>query len=107
MIVMMNVLRARPGCGQDVERAFDARERLLSEFEGFAGFELLRRDEDDEYISLTRWESMDAFEQWMSSEHFARAHSKRHRYGEIVRGTELRRYELLDVEAPAIAGGRG
>jgi heme-degrading monooxygenase HmoA len=101
MIVVMNVLRAREGRAEDVERAFFERERSLSEMDGFAGFELLRLDREDEYVAMTRWDDHDSFRAWVDSDFFKRAHDRRHGYGAMVRGTEVRTYEVLDVEAPA------
>jgi heme oxygenase (staphylobilin-producing) len=99
MIVVMNVVRALEGREEDFERAFLTRERLLAQVEGFAGFELLRRDRDAEYVVLTRWESREAFQAWVRSDLFRRSH--RHRDGQLAHGNELRTYEVIDVEVPA------
>ena len=100
MIVVMNVVRAADGRAEDFEEAFLSRERLLRGAEGFAGFELLRRDRDSEYIVLTRWESRDDFHAWVRSDLFKRSHS--HRNGDTLALTnELRHYDVLDVEVPA------
>ena len=99
MFIVMNVVRAKEGRAEDFERAFLERERLLNRAEGFAGFELLRRDRDREYVVLTRWENEDAFKAWVGSDLFKRSH--RHRDGELAHGNEIRRYEVLDVEVPA------
>jgi heme-degrading monooxygenase HmoA len=98
MIVVMNILRAHEGRAEDLERAFLNRERLLNGAEGFAGFEFLRRDSDDEYVVLTRWESQDHFWDWVHSNRFQKAHRKSQ--NELATGPELRYYDVLDVEAP-------
>jgi heme-degrading monooxygenase HmoA len=99
LVIVMNVVQAKEGRAEDFERAFMERERLLNQAEGFAGFELLRRDKDGEYIVLTRWESDEAFKAWVGSDLFKRSH--RHRDGELAHGSEIRRYEVIDVEVPA------
>jgi heme-degrading monooxygenase HmoA len=99
VVIVMNVVQAKEGRVEDFERAFLERERLLNQAEGFAGFELLRRDRDREYIVLTRWESEAAFKAWVGSDLFNRSH--RHRDGELAHGNEIRRYEVLDIEVPA------
>lgn len=99
MIVVMNVVRAAEGRAEDFEQAFLTRERLLNQAEGFRGFELLRRDTDCEYVVLTRWESREDFRAWVRSDLFRRSHS--HRDGELATASELRSYDVLDVEVPA------
>jgi heme-degrading monooxygenase HmoA len=95
----MNVVEAKEGRVEDFERAFRERERLVSQAEGFVGFELLRRDRDREYIVLTKWESDEAFKGWVGSDLFKRSH--RHADGEFAHGNEVRRYDVLDVEVAA------
>ena len=98
MIVVMNVVQAAPGRAADFERAFLERERLLHLAEGFRGFELLRRDRGDEYVVLTRWQSAEAFRGWVTGELFRRSHQRRE--GVLATASELRTYEILDVEVP-------
>jgi heme oxygenase (mycobilin-producing) len=100
MIVVMNVVRAVEGRAEDFERAFLTRERLLNQAEGFRGFELLRRDKDAEYVVVTKWDSKEAFRNWVHSDLFKRSHSRRDE-GQLAHGNELRVYEVLDVEVPA------
>lgn len=99
MIVVMNVVRAVEGRAEEFEEAFLTRERLLAQAPGFRGFELLRRDKEDEYVVLTRWEDRAAFQSWVRSDLFKRAHTRRD--GELASGSELRTYDVLDVEVPA------
>lgn len=99
MIVVMNVVQALEGREEDFEQAFLQRERLLAQADGFAGFELLRRNQGAEYVVLTRWESREAFQGWVKSDLFKRSH--RHREGALAHGNELRMYDVLDVEVPA------
>ena len=101
MIVVMNVVRAVEGRAEDFERAFLTRERLLNQAEGFRGFELLRRDKDAEYVVLTKWDSKEAFRNWVHSDLFKRSHSRDRDEGQLAHGNELRVYEVLDVEVPA------
>jgi len=100
VIVVMNVVRTVEGRALDFERAFLTRERLLAQAEGFKGFELLRRDRDDEYVVLTRWESREAFRAWVGSDLFKRSHSRRDE-GQLAHGNELRTYDVIDAEVPA------
>ena len=99
MIVVMNVVKAAEGRAADFEEAFMTRERLLSQAPGFAGFELLRRDREDEYVVLTRWEREEDFREWVGSDLFRRSHSRRDD-GELAHGNEVRLYQVLDAEVP-------
>ena len=99
MFVVMNVVEAKEGRVEDFERAFRERERLLTQAEGFVEFELPRRDQDREYIVLTKWESDEAFNAWVGSDLFKRSH--RHADGQFAHGNEIRRYDVLDVEVAA------
>jgi len=99
MVIVMNVVNVAEDRAEEFERAFLSRERLLNQADGFAGFELLRRDGHGEYVVLTRWESRDAFKAWVNSDLFRRAHSRRE--GGIAMGNELRTYDVLDAEVPA------
>ncbi len=101
MIVVMNVVRAVEGRAADFEEAFLTRERLLNQAEGFQGFELLRRDRDAEYVVLTKWDSKEAFKNWVHSDLFKRSHSRDRAEGQLAHGNELRVYEVLDAEVPA------
>lgn len=41
---------------------------------GFAGFQLLRANDQSHFIVSTTWESKQYFEDWIQSPHFAAAH---------------------------------
>ncbi len=100
MVVVMNVVRVAKDRIEEFERAFLTRERLLSQAAGFAGFELLRRDREQEYVVMTHWESREHFQAWVASDLFERSHS-RDREGSLALSSELRTYETLDAEVPA------
>jgi heme-degrading monooxygenase HmoA len=99
LFIVMNVVEAKEGRVEDFERAFRERERLVSQAEGFVGFELLRRDRDREYIVLTKWEDEATFKSWVGSDLFKRSH--RHADGQFAHGNEVRCYDVLDVEVAA------
>ena len=71
----------------------------VKEAEGFAGFVLLRRDRDGEYVVLSRWESEQAFRGWVDSDLFKMSH--RHADGELAQGSEVRNYDVIDARVPA------
>jgi len=103
MIVVMNVVTVDPENVATFEERFLTRERLLNEADGFAGFELLKREIDDgaEFSVMTHWDSQEAFQGWVQSDLFKRAHARDRANGSVARTSELRVYEVLDSEVPA------
>ena len=99
MLIVMNVVQVDEDRRQAFERAFLGRESHVHEAAGFAGFELLRRDRDGEYIVLTRWKDEGAFRACADSDAFKRSH--RHADGELAHGNEVRWYEVIDARVPA------
>ena len=99
MVVTMNVVQVKEERREAFEHAFLQRESHVHKAEGFAGFELLRRDREGEYIVLSRWESDEAFKAWVNSDLFKLSH--RHADGELAHGSELRQYEVIDSKVPA------
>lgn len=73
MFVAMNNFKVVPGKGEEFERIWRDRDSYLAEVPGVIRFALLRGD-DGEYISLSTWESRDAFYAWMQSPAFAAGH---------------------------------
>jgi heme-degrading monooxygenase HmoA len=97
----MNVVQVHEERRETFESAFLKRESHVSKAEGFAGFELLRREGEGvgEYVVLSRWESDEAFQAWVSSDLFKMSH--RHADGELAHGSEVRHYEVIDTKVPA------
>jgi heme oxygenase (staphylobilin-producing) len=99
LVIVMNVVNVEEERREAFERAFLERERRVHRAEGFAGFELLRRDREGEYVVLTRWESREAFLGWVNSDLFKASHG--HADGELAHGSEVRHYEVIDTKVPA------
>lgn len=76
IFVAMNHFRVNPERGADFEEHWRKRESYLVDMPGFVGFALLRGDEAGHYISHTTWESRMAFDAWVGSESFRKAHSQ-------------------------------
>lgn len=99
MLVVMNVVHVKEERREAFERAFLGRESHVHKADGFAGFELLRRDESDEYVVLSRWVDAASYEAWRDGELFKRSH--RHAEGQLAEGSEVRTYTVLDSRVPA------
>ncbi len=100
MYLVMNVVHVNEEKREAFERTFLERESHVHKAEGFAGFELLRRDRDGEYVVLTRWESKEAFDAWASSDLFKQSHRHTER-NPIGMDNEVRHYEVIDTRVPA------
>lgn len=76
-IVQINLLTVPEGMGPALEQRFANRKRAVDGTPGFEGFDLLRptSGDNDRYMVLTRWESQEAFEQWLNSRDFQTGHA--------------------------------
>lgn len=72
--VVMNVVEVPTTGTEAFEEAFAQRQSRLKDVDGFTGFELMRRDNDQEFLVISRWRDEDAFSAWRSSDHFKQAH---------------------------------
>lgn len=74
-IVVANRLPIAKGYEKEFEKRFEHRLRSVDQMPGFIRIEILRPLLGNNYIILTYWESKAAFETWMKSESFKRAHA--------------------------------
>ncbi len=79
MLVAMNRFKIAKGFEESFERIWRERDSYLSQVPGFKSFTLLKgtqREDHVLYASHTIWESVSAFEAWVGSEHFRKAHTR-------------------------------
>lgn len=77
-IVQINLLTVPEGMGPQLEKRFANRKKAVDGTPGFEGFDLLRPtsgEGNDRYMVLTRWESQEAFENWLNSRDFQQGHA--------------------------------
>jgi heme oxygenase (mycobilin-producing) len=103
-VVVINAVNVPEERKAEFEDRFAKRAGKVSGAEGFEAFELLRPAEGERYLVYTRWESRDAFEQWMQSAQFSEGH-RQHRGedGPVSRESEVWSFEVLESEY-ALAG---
>ena len=78
--VTMNRVYLTDEYSAEFEQRFRDRAGLVDDVPGFVRNMVLRPvSEDTPYVVLTVWESQDAFEKWVGSEAFKKAHSGRSR----------------------------
>lgn len=75
-VVRINSIEVPPGAGDAFAERFARRAGQVESQPGFEEFLLLRPSDDGtRWFVLTRWESEEAFQAWMSGRDFAAAHS--------------------------------
>jgi len=70
MIAIMNRLPVREGAADEVVRRFAGSRGYVQDFPGFVSMEVLRSEESDEVLVITRWRDREAFDAWVGSEEF-------------------------------------
>jgi heme-degrading monooxygenase HmoA len=98
LIVVMNVVSVKEENKEAFEQTFRGRESHVHKAEGFASFELLRRDVEGEYVVLSRWESEETYKAWRDSDLFKKSH--RHANGELAFDSRVRNYDVIDIRVP-------
>jgi heme-degrading monooxygenase HmoA len=101
LVSVMNVVRVKEENREAFERTFLERESRLHQAEGFAGFELLRRDRGGEYVVLSKWETKADFTAYVNSDLFRLSHQHTSDEGALAEGSEVRHYEVIDHRVPA------
>jgi heme-degrading monooxygenase HmoA len=76
MIAVINRLPVKEGMADQVVERFANGRGFVQDFPGFVSMEVLRSEEADEVLVITRWQDKDAFDSWVHSEEFARAHGQ-------------------------------
>jgi heme oxygenase (staphylobilin-producing) len=97
MIAVFNRLPVKKGAaGQIVERFANSRGHV-QDFPGFVSMEVLSSEGtegSDEVLVVTRWRDKAAFDSWVASEEFKRAHG-RGGGGDLLRGhPQMSTYEV-------------
>lgn len=76
MIAVVNSLPTKEGsAGKIVDRFAESRGHV-QRFPGFVSMEVMRSEEDDEVLVVTRWQNRASFDAWVRSDEFARAHGQ-------------------------------
>lgn len=101
MYTVMNVVHVTEENAEAFEQQFAQRESHVHKAEGYAGFELLRRDAEGEYIVLSRWQTKEAYEAWRDGDLFKKSHRHVGAKGQLADFGEVRNYDVLETRVPA------
>jgi heme-degrading monooxygenase HmoA len=93
MIAVVNRLPVKEGMADEVVDRFAGGRGFVQEFPGFVSMEVLRSDDGDEVMVITRWRDKQAFDSWVRSDAFNAAH--RRGSGGMLRGhPQMNTYEI-------------
>lgn len=101
-VVKINAVEVTADNAAEFERRFAARAGAVEHSEGFEAFELLRPTGDtSKYFVYTRWSSEDAYDAWLSSQDFAKAHAHvaadaKAAAAPVAHGAELLSFEVIE-----------
>lgn len=101
MIAIINRLPVKEGAADQIVERFAESEGDVQGFPGFVSMEVLRSDAADEVLVITRWQDREAFDAWVGSEEFRRAHG-RGGAGDLLRGhPQMGSYDVAVEREPA------
>ena len=102
MIAVINRLPVKERmAGQVVER-FAYGQGFVQEFPGFVSMEVLRSDGEDEVVVITRWRDKEAFDSWVHSDEFKKAHGRGGGSGLLRGHPQMGTYDVAVTREPEV-----
>jgi heme oxygenase (mycobilin-producing) len=104
-VVKINAVEVPADRAEEFEARFASRAGAVESSDGFEAFELLRPTGDaTRYFVYTRWASEEAYQAWLSSQDFAKAHAhvaaeKSGHAAPVAHGAELLSFEVIERKA--------
>src|ERR687885_1146067 len=100
MIAVVNRLPVKEGMADQVVERFADGRGFVQHFPGFVNMEVLRAEETDEVVVITRWQDKADFDAWVASDAFKMAHG-RGGGGGLLRGhPQMGTYEVAVMREP-------
>lgn len=103
MIAVVNRLPVKKGMADQVVERFAGGRGFVQHFPGFVNMEVLRSEDEDEVVVITRWRDKGAFDSWVQSDAFKMAHGRGGGSGLLRGHPQMSTYEVSvrrDPEAP-------
>lgn len=94
MIAIVNSLPVKEGAADEVVGRFADSRGDVQNFPGFVSMEVLRSEDAREVLVVTWWRDREAFDAWVGSEDFARAHARGGTGGLLTGHPKMTRYEV-------------
>ncbi len=102
MIAVINRLPVKEGVADQVVERFANSRAAVQGFPGFVSMEVLNSEAGNEVLVITRWQDKEAFESWVHSDEFKRAHG-RGGGSELLRGPpQMGTYEIAVKREPGL-----
>ena len=101
-VVKINAVEVPADRADEFEARFASRAGAVEHSPGFEAFELLRPTEGGtRYFVYTRWATEDAYQAWLGSQDFAKAHAhvatdKSGATAPVAHGAELLSFEVIE-----------
>ena len=105
MIAVINRLPVREGMADRVVERFANGRGFVQDFPGFVSMEVLRSEGADEVIVITRWRDKAAFDSWVHSDAFKKAHGRGGGSGLLRGHPQMSTYEVAVTREPGSPGG--
>lgn len=105
MIAVISRLPVKEGAAGQVVERFATSRGYVQGFPGFVSMEVLRSEGAEEVVVITRWRDKDAFDSWVESDAFKKAHG-RSSGRELLRGhPQMGIYEVAVEREPELLEG--
>lgn len=93
MFAVVNRLPVKEGKADEIVKRFSHGQGFVQEFPGFVSMEVMRSDNGDEVMVITRWRDKEAFDSWVRSDAFNAVHGRGS--GGLLRGhPQMSTYEV-------------
>jgi heme-degrading monooxygenase HmoA len=104
VIAIFNSLPVKEGAADDIVDRFAESRGDVQDFPGFVSMEVLKSDGEDEVLVITRWRDREAFEAWVHSDSFRRAHGRGGTGGLLTGHPTMSSYSVAVERAPGAFG---
>jgi heme-degrading monooxygenase HmoA len=104
VIAIFNSLPVKEGAADEIVDRFAESRGNVQDFPGFVSMEVLKSDEEDEVLVITRWRDREAFEAWVQSDAFRRAHGRGGAGGLLTGHPRMSSYSVAVERAPEAPG---
>ena len=104
MIAIFNSLPVKEGAADEIVDRFAEGRGHVQGFPGFVSMEVLKSDDEDEVLVITRWRDRGSFDDWVQSEEFRRAHGQGGAGGLLTGHPKMTSYRVAVERAPEISG---
>jgi heme oxygenase (staphylobilin-producing) len=101
VIAVINRLPVKVGAADQVVERFAKSRGDVQDFPGFVSMEVLRSAGEDEVVVITRWQDKDAFDSWVRSDAFKKAHGRGGGSGLLREHPQMSTYEIAVQREPA------